>query len=268
MRFTASDIERVVREVLAEMGLALAAPTAGSPERRESAPQPPKVCAARSSTPSAPEIISLVAAKPEASDAERQDPNELVLGARIVTMAEVSGRLGAVRRVVVAREALVTPAVRDELLRRNIALEFATGAETPAAVSRRLVLITAGSSFDPTALIAGLAREGLSVEHVALNCLIAATDQLATELGKADTLSVLLTRHTAAALCLANRLRGVRAISGTDAPAIAAASAAVGANMLVANPHAGTFFQLKQMVTEFCKCGVRACPEVFHARLA
>jgi hypothetical protein len=261
MNFTAIDIERVVREVLTEMSRALAAPTADAGQSRESLPQPQKTCSAPSSVPSVPEIVSMATAEPP-------DPNELVIEARIVTMAEVSGRLGAVRRVVVTRDALVTPAVRDDLLRRNITLEFAVGAEKPATVSRRLVLITAGSGFDPTALVAGLTREGLSVEHVALNCLIAATDQLATELAKADTLSVLLTRHTAAALCLANRLRGVRAISGTDAPAIAAASAAVGANMLVANPQAGTFFQLKQMVTEFCKCGVRPCPEVFHARLA
>jgi hypothetical protein len=268
MNNPAIDIERVVREVLADMGLALAAPEVDAGQRPESPPQAEKSCSTPSSADGATKIVSMASAKPQAADAELPDPNELVIDARIVTMAEVSGRLNAVRRVVVAREALVTPAVRDELLRRNIALEFAVASEDRPAASRRLVLITMGGSFDPTALVAGLAREGLSVEHVTLNCLIAATDQLAVELAKADTLSVLLTRHTAAALCLANRLRGVRAILGADAPAVAAASAAVGANMLVANPQAGTFFQLKQMVTEFCKCGVRACPEVFHARLA
>lgn len=255
MNNPANDIERLVREVLAEMGLALAAPEADAGERQES-PSPVE----KSPLPS-----SAAAATP---DTDSQDPNELVIAARIVTMAELSGRLNAVRRVVVAREALVTPAVRDELLRRGIALEFATAAEGRTAASRRLVLITTGSDFDPTALVAGLAREGLSVEHVPLSCLIAATDQLAAEAAKPDTLCVLLTRHTAAGLCLANRLRGVRAVTGVDAPAVAAASAAVGANMLVADPQAGTFFQLKQMVTEFCRCGVRACPEVFNARLA
>lgn len=247
------DIERVVREVLAEMGLATLAPEASAPPV---------------AAPAAPKPAATASAPPQATAAEPQDPNTLVLDSRIVAMAEVSGRLGSVRRVVVAREALVTPAVRDELLRRGIALEFVAAAEGRPVASRRLVLITAGSDFDPTALVAGLTREGLSVEHVALNCLIAATDQLAAEAAKLDTLCVLLTRHTAAGLCLANRLRGIRAITGADAPAVASASAAVGANMLVADPQAGTFFQLKQMVTEFCRCGVRACPEVFHARLA
>ena len=45
-------------------------------------------------------------------------------------------------------------------------------------------------------------------------------------------------------------------------------AAAVGANLLVVDPRAGTFFQLKQMITEFCRGGVRPCPAVFRKRLA
>ena len=49
-------------------------------------------------------------------------------------MNEVAGRLDSVRRLVVSREAIVTPAVRDELLRRGIALEYADSAQgKPAA---------------------------------------------------------------------------------------------------------------------------------------
>jgi hypothetical protein len=76
-----------------------------------------------------------------------------------------------------------------------------------------------------------------------------------------------LTRHTAAALCLANRHPGVRAVRATDIPSTAATAAAVGANLLVANPAECTFFQLKQMLSEFCRGGVRECPEVFKERL-
>ena len=103
------------------------------------------------------------------------------------------------------------------------------------------------------------------MEPVALDCLIVATEQLAAETARSDTLGVLLTPHTAAGLCLANRLRGLRAVTGGDAPAVAAAAAAVGANVLVVDPRAGTFFQLKQMVAEFCRGGVRPCPAVFRA---
>ena len=183
-------------------------------------------------------------------------------------MDAVLGRLATVRRLVVSRQAVVTPAVRDELLRRGIALGYADSANGHAPAETRLVMIVSGADFDPAALVAVLGREGIKAECSASDCVIAATDRLAAEVARPDTLGVLLTRHTAAGLCLANRLRGVRAVTGVEAPAVAAATAAVGANLLVVDPLAGSFFPLKQMVTEFCRGGARPCPDVFRARLA
>jgi hypothetical protein len=263
----AIDIERVVREVLAELG--------GARENRNECPatggnssfQRPATAVAGGADGDA---IAPPGPQSRGVDSNNNDlvvnGNDLVVTSRVVTMLELSGRLDAARRVLVSREAVVTPAVRDELLRRGIALAYAPSANGhPAPV--RLTMIATGTDFDPAALVAGLAREGLKVESLACDCLIKATDQLATEVAQPDTLGVLLTRHTAAGMCLANRLDGVRAVTGVDAPAVAAAAAAVGANLLVADPRAGTFFQLKQMVTEFCRGGVRPCPAVFRERL-
>jgi hypothetical protein len=254
MSHSTIDIERVVREVLAELN---AAPKAEGGGRKAE-----KVAGGQ----------SLVASQSQISNLKSQIPNpsplgELILSDRVVTMAQLTGRLNVARRVVVSHEAIVTPAVRDELIRRGIALECvdSTGGQTTPI---RLAMIVTGADFDPAALVAVLTRDGLRVEHSTSDCIIASTEQLAAEVAGADTLGVLLTRYTAAGLCLANRLAGVRAIAGSDASAVAAASAAVGANVLVADPRAGTFFQLKQMVTEFSRGGVRHCPAVFHAKLA
>ena len=242
------DIERVVREVLAELSISKAEGQVASQS----------------------EIRNLKSeiSNPQSPIPNPPSPGELVINSRVVTMEEVAGRLDAARRVLVARNAVVTPAVRDELIRRGIALGHSESSNGNAAAPIRLVMITTGTDFDPTALVAGLTREGLSVEHTASDCIIASTEQLAAEVARPDTLGVLLTRHTAPGLCLANRQGSVRAVTGVDAPTVAAAAAAVGANMLVADPQAGTFFQLKQMVTEFCRGGARACPGVFHAQLA
>lgn len=251
MTKAALDIERIVREVLAEMGGMLG----GRAPVKETKPV--------SAVPTpVPAPSAAMARTPEPS------PGDLAIDARVVTMEAVTGKLGGVRRLRVVRGALVTPAVRDELLRRGIALEFGSTAGAPAPAQRRLTLITVGGSFDPAMLMAGLKREGVEVEHVSLDCLMLASDRLAADVASPDTLGLLLTRHTAAAMCLANRLQGVRAVQGCDAPSVATAAAAVGANVLVASPKAGTFFQLKQMVSEFCRAGVRACPDVFQARLA
>lgn len=242
----AIDIERIVREVLAELGIAQTSP-------ETSATKP-----------------AIVEAAPVANTAESAAKNdELVVTSRLVTMSEIAGRLDSVRRVIVSRGAVVTPAVQDELHRRGIALAYTVATKEAAEKkSVRLVMVTAGTKFEPASLVAGLAREGMKIEHVALDCLIASADQLAAELAKPDTVGALLTRHTAAAMCLANRLPGVRAVTGGDAPSVAAAASAVGANLLVADPQAGTFFQLRQMIVEFCRGGVRPCPAVFQARLA
>jgi hypothetical protein len=241
------DIERVVREVLAEMRLAQA-----ENGQRKADGQGPKA-AAPVSRPSSPAPTAV--------------PGDLMLSSRVVTMTEIAGRLDGIRRVVTSRGAIVTPAVRDELIRRGITLACGEASNGRPATTVRVVLVTVGTDADPKALAAGLAREGTTVEHVALDCLLVATEQLAAETAHADTLGVLLTPHTAAGLCLANRLRGLRAVTGGDAPAVAAAAAAVGANLLVVDPQAGTFFQVKQMVAEFCRGGVRPCPAVFRARL-
>lgn len=260
MNLSVGEIERVVREVLAELSAAHS-----SIER----PATAVAGAAEGSSDAAPPGPHSWGAQPsESRVVDSRDNGELIVSSRVITMMEVSGRLDGVRRVVVARGTIVTPAVRDELIRRGIALSFADSPNGKVAPAVRLAMISTGTDFDPTALVAGLTREGLTVENSTLDCLIASTDQLAAEVAKGDTLGVLLTRHTAAGLCLANRLGEVRAVAGGDASAVAAAAAAVGANLLVVDPLAGTFFQLKQVVTEFCRGGIRPCPAVFRTRLA
>jgi len=143
-------------------------------------------------------------------------------------------------------------------------------ANMPAAdkTPLRLVLVTHGRRFDPTSLLAALRSSPLSVEHHALDCILATSDLLAAEVAKPETLGAVLTRHTAAGLCVANRLPGVRAVLGADVARIAADAAAVGANLLVADPAGGSLFWLRRLLEAFCAGGVRECPEVFRKRLA
>ena len=225
------DIERVVREVLAEMGLA--------PEARRDA-----------------------AASPE--------NRELVVRSRVVTMAEVGDKLDGLRRLVVPLQAVVTPSVRDELRRKNIMLVYgqpeATSTASPVR-QVRLVLTAVGSRFDPQPLERALQNEGIDVRVRRSDCLIAATDALSAELGESRTLGVLISTYPAIALCLANRLSGVRAVWGIDQARAEADAASVGANLLVVDPGAMGVFQLKQMVGRFCRRGPAECPETLRARL-
>lgn len=230
------DIERVVEEVLREL-------------QRQAAPPAP--------------------ALPPPQSAPATD-GQLVLSARLVTLDMLDGRLQNIRRLVVTPQAVVTPAVRDELYRRNVELLIgAVDQSAPASKAPlRLVLVTHGNRFDPTGLLAALRSGPATVEHHAKDCIMASCELLAAEVARPATLGALLTRHTAAGLCLANRLAGVRAVLGLDAAKCSDAAAAVGANVLLADPAGGSLFWLKRMLDAFCAGGVRECPEVFRQQLA
>jgi hypothetical protein len=253
-----ADIEQIVREVLAELGLASG--TDASPRSGEtSSAMPPGSQAAGEQRPA-------MTAAP-ASAGHPANSGDLVVDSRVVTLADVAGRLQSIRRVVVTPQAVVTPAVRDELRRRNVGLAHSAGNEMQPAGGLRLVMIAARTKFDPATLARALGQDGVCVEQRSSDCLIASTDQLAAEVVKPGTLGALVTRHTAAGLCLANRHPGVRAVLGSDAPSATAAVAAVGANVLVVNPRAATAFQLRKMLGEFCRGGIRDCPEALKKRL-
>ena len=76
-----------------------------------------------------------------------------------------------------------------------------------------------------------------------------------------------MSTYPAVAICLANRHQGVRAVSGLDAATAVADAASVGANVLVLCPRGLGLTQLRQMIREFCREGVRECPEALRNRL-
>lgn len=238
MNLSAAEIERVVREVIAS--LAAAQPKAEKKQPVAESKQPPTVAPQQPTTD--------------------QQPSTLTLSSRVVTMNDVANRLDGVRRVSVASKAIVTPAVVDLLIRRGIVLERTDTKENrPASI--RLSLASMGIEFDPAALNGVLAREGFRTDHTTFDCLIKANDRLAEDILQPDTLGVLLTRHVAAALCLANRHSGVRAAADVSA------AAAIGANVLIVDPRELSFFRLKQIVADFGRGGVRPCPKPLSERL-
>ncbi len=233
------DVNQIVREVIAEL------------ERRQAA----DADAPDASTPTAD------------SAAPKDDPRELVVYSRVVTLAELRDRLSQIRRLVVPPDAVITPAARDALADRNVSLVFGTADTSTAAGAARVLLIAARTGFDPSVLAEALRGEGIGVEMQESDCLIRSTDALAARVRDGRTLAVVLTPDVAAALCLANRHSGVRAVSATEAGAVAAAARGVGANVLVVDPQGRGLFQLKQTIGAFCRPGPWPCPEPLQPRL-
>jgi hypothetical protein len=235
------DLEKLVRDVLAELG---------------AAPEPARDAAGQG------EAESSSAAAPAATSG-----GELVVLSPVVTMSELEGRLEGVRRLVVPPQAVLTPSVRDELHRKRITLVYDQPVPVPGAGKARLVMLVLGSRYDPVPLARALQNERIEVDSRRTDCLVEATDQLAGEVVKPNTLGLVVSTYPAVAICLANRHQGVRAVSGIDAATADADAASVGANVLVVNPRTTGFFQIKQMISRFHREGARACPEPLRERL-
>ena len=220
------DIERVVREVLAELKRAAGATTnlrsvpglSGSAENTVATSQP---------------WTSIV------------NNGELVLSTRLVTMEEIGDRLGGIRQVVVGPQAVVTPAVRDALRQRNIALCRALPANNSSAAPLRLLVVAARTKMDPK-LLANTLRAKASTSNAIRPTAIGCYRPIGGRIGQNQHPGIAATPHTAAAQCLANRLAGVRAMLGSNTKAWQADVSAVGANLLVIDPQSVGLYKLCQ----------------------
>ena len=234
------DIQRIVREVMAQLGTG--SKTVAAP------------------APAAPADASL-AASPAAHD------GKVFVDSRVITLELITGRLHGAKQLTVPPGALVTPAVRDELRRKGVALVRGNAAATVREGLPRVLLVVGPSGHDPAAVLRMLAQEGIGAETETSQCVIASTDKLAAAVAAGQALGLLWTRHTAAGLCLANRHPGVRAVLAAGVSATAAAVSAVGANVLVVDPAVGTAYEKRHILRDFCLGGIRHCPDALKERL-
>ncbi len=247
---TTADIDRIVREVLAELGLLSQVGANAAPDDASAAD----------------------AALPEPAPVKQPLPpvrpaGDVVVVDRVVTLASVGERLASARRLVVPPRAVVTPAVRDELRRRNVTLVVEENTTTTTAAGRKVALTVLGSRIDPKPLADELARQGMEVEVQRFDCLIRATDDMARRSANGNASGVVLTNYGAVAMCLANRHRGVRAVLASDESRTATDAVSVGANVLVLEPRRTAPEVMQKIVAAFCEQGPGECPEALRDRL-
>ncbi|MGQ9504313.1 MAG: hypothetical protein ACUVQR_05345 [Thermogutta sp.] len=197
---------------------------------------------------------------------------ELTLTNKVVTVASLENRLEGIKHVVLPPGALITPAAQDMLAEKGIKVFYGrpaadaqhdSKAGLAAAETVSIILVT--RSISPQQLDNLLRPEGIIAEFESLDCLVRASDRLA-EVCRSGKLAVVVTRDVPAEVCLANRHAGVRAIGGRVGIDVAAETASVGANALVADVSAG-LFAVKRMIVGFVRA-THECPERWRERLA
>jgi len=178
---------------------------------------------------------------------------ELQITDRVVTVANVRDRLAGIRQVVVRRGAVITPAAKDLLKEKNIAIAWQAGTtNNPARVGgQSLVVGVAETKYCPAKLCGQLRKSGVAVEQLARTGWVQVTTELCDHVAKSGKAGVLFTTVTAPAVCLANRVRGVRAVTAETRAGIETSIRAAGANLLVVNPTGRGAWELTKIIELF-----------------
>lgn len=260
-----ATLERIVREVLAALG----AEAGGSDgTARDRAPE---------SAPATPRAAGAVPAAPQARIVSSRE-GELAIPERVVTATLLEDRLHGMRRLLVRPGAILTPSARDLLRQRQIVVTYGpvptpggatgwAGAEAVAEAAADVLPIVLVTRRISAAQLSGLFRgEGLRIAPEEMDCMVRASQRAAEAVRRPGGRAVVVTSLTAAGVCLANRLGGVRAVAGRRPNEVALDAAAVGANVLVADARQGVF-QIKRMIMEFVR-SPRRCPEAFAPHLS
>jgi ribose 5-phosphate isomerase RpiB len=92
-----------------------------------------------------------------------------------------------------------------------------------------------------------LTKHGITVQQLARTGFASVVREMCDAVALGGQRALLFTGATPAALCLANRRRGVRAASASDASAAEAARRSIAANALVIDPTKTTAFQMQRI---------------------
>ncbi len=170
------------------------------------------------------------------------------LSGKLISLADVEGQLAGVTTMCLRRGAVITPAARDYLKQQGIAVSrgtVAAASQTSGGVA--LVLGVAETAYDPTALVNDLAKRGTQVQQLARTGLSSVVPEMCDAVALGGQRGLLLTGETAAAVCLTNRRRGVRAAAASDLATVDTAIRSIACNLLVIDPRRAGTFPLQRM---------------------
>jgi hypothetical protein len=211
-----------------------------------------------------PDGASLIGNHDPTSIEEVIRAEHLVLSDRVVTCAVLDGRLDGVKAVSVPVGAVVTPAARDVLREEGVQLSQATetcGRTQPS--NCRINIGVAECIVEPVSVRRLQDALGVPLEPLVRVGLVEVVREMSEQVVMGGAKGILFTTEPAAALCLANRRRGVRAIGGRRVDEIGRSVAAVGANLLVVDPTGLTTWSQIEIAREFARRGSRTCPAAF-----
>ncbi len=203
-------------------------------------------------------LATTASAVAPSSQSSASDVECVSISEKVVTLGLLEGRLTTAKRLLVRRQAIVTPAVRDELKKRSIRLEFVDQkAACPASSQWLLAMDNAVPTTTSGWETLGAGEQLKSTNRQTLAEFLR---ELAFRILSERKLGVLISPRPAAAACLANRRPGIRAALGCDARQVSEAMKNLSPNLLVLDSQNKSIFSHKALLAEFLRGGWRECP--------
>ncbi len=152
----------------------------------------------------------------------------------------------------VKANAVVTPAAVDMLRDRNVTLRRSSDARQDVSRPERVRMVSTVSNFDLQPLCEALRRQGVSPQTKETSSLIEAIQMAVDHIRAGGSRAVVLTGKTAAAVCMANRADGVRALHAGNVEEVERACKEIAPNLLVLDPAGGNRTNMTHVVRCFC----------------
>jgi hypothetical protein len=204
---------------------------------------------------------------------------------RVVTAEDLRQSLNGQRELVLSPRAVITPMAADHLRANGIRITREDETAKPGTQDARLGTATWGYAQErPEPLVGSvvqsLKRDGVDLKELSvpprpargsqsseIDIACGLARQVAECVVRGECLgAVVFCQDPGLVCCVANKVKGVRAVPATSVPQSSRAAKALGANFLAVAISGRTFFELRQTLRALCLRD-SACPESLAAVL-
>ncbi len=188
---------------------------------------------------------------------------DLLWQGRVLAAGLLQGSLNGHRRVLIAPGTVVTPLAAEELRSSGVEL----GVQQEEGCNQE---VSWGCAQDRGYAVVQSALQALRREDLLLRSLpVIEGDQLARWarligdcVARGECCGgVVFCQDPGLVCCVANKVAGLRAVAAATVAQAARATLTVGANLLAVEMPGRTFFEVRQILRQFCAGGRRSCPE-------
>ncbi len=216
---------------------------------------------ARITTPAASPAAAAPTVAPTSTYGQPQVSGGVALTDKVVTLASLERLPAGTARVVVAATAVITPSAREHA--SDAGIEIVRGGAPAAAkqpASRPFVVAHADCGSDAAGRCATIARSVPGAQQLPATGLADVVVAIATHASRDGARGLLLSGRPAAAVVLANRSPGLRAVTARDAAGLLAAATECSANLVVVDPKAFSAASLDRVCGEFARRDLGPAP--------